>query len=220
MVKPQYDRLLAIFNSMEVHFRTPKGSNITAELMKLNLRRNNSYMGIRGIIKGQTYSVEAAKRTSAELLKNHLANYGTAITRVNYLGKTGIIRNILNDWRANDGLTAALSELGLQAAVIELENANRLFSEQYRARVIKTASLSTRSMQTVRSAAKNAWYELRIQLNAHYVIQNGADPFGNTVDYINGLLISYNNLLARRADGDITPPGASDTTGSTAKSTI
>ena len=39
-------------------------------------------------------------------------------------------------------------------------------------------------------------------MNAHFIIEKGAAPYGPTVTFINGLIEYYNNLIARRGQGE------------------
>jgi hypothetical protein len=44
--------------------------------------------------------------------------------------------------------------------------------------------------------ANEHWYSLRDLINAHFTISKGAEYYGGTVSFINGLLDYYNNLVA------------------------
>jgi len=42
-------------------------------------------------------------------------------------------------------------------------------------------------------------------INAYHTIEKGAAPYGPTVSFINGLIEYYNNLIAKRGQGDEVP---------------
>jgi hypothetical protein len=57
------------------------------------------------------------------------------------------------------------------------------------------------SIRLRRETTNGVYYALRDRLNAFWVIQQGAEPYGSTIQFINGLTTYYNSLLNRRATG-------------------
>ena len=57
---------------------------------------------------------------------------------------------------------------------------------------------TTASFKEKRLKANNAYYKLRNALNAHYVINNRAEPFATVVVSLNGLINNYKEMHARR----------------------
>lgn len=198
-VQDQYDALRALFLNIEELFKTPTGHIISAELEDLDSRRDNAFNGISSIITGHAYSTNATMKSNAALLANHLSIFGTGVAQDNYQSETATIRNILSDWDTKPSLTAAIAELGLKSWAEELADANNSFSQKYLVRASEMGTASTDSIRTLRLQAHEAYYQLRDHLNAHFTIHNGADPYGKTVSFINGLVDNYNSLLSRRS---------------------
>jgi len=58
-----------------------------------------------------------------------------------------------------------------------------------------------------RLASVQLYYALRDRIDAFYTINNGANPWGKTVNELNALIDQYNVLLAGRAnEQEPTPP--------------
>ena len=199
MVEEQYNNLLALSNNMETLFKTPQGSIISDELIALDDRRDSALNGILALINGYVYSTEETIKSAAIRLSNHLSIFGSSIARDNYQSETATIRSILADWESRPELDIAISTLNLTLWQTELENANTLFAAQYLARAEENGTASPDNLKAKRAETNAAYYELRDNLNAHFTINKGIDPFGKTVSFINGLMDSYKSLLARRA---------------------
>ena len=112
------------------------------------------------------------------------------------------MRNILNDWESKPELTAAITALNLGTWKADLAAANTLFAAKYLDRAQETGAASPENIKNKRTEANEAWYALRDLINAHFIIEKGAAPYGPTVTFINGLIEYYNNLIARRGQGE------------------
>jgi len=78
-------------------------------------------------------------------------------------------------------------------------------SEKYLDRAQETGAASPENSRSKRVEANEAWYVLRDLINAYYTIEKGAAPYGPTVTFINGLIEYYNNLIAKRGQGEEVP---------------
>lgn len=79
------------------------------------------------------------------------------------------------------------------------------FANGYLARAQETGAASPENIKNKRTEANEAWYALRDLINAHFIIEKVAAPYGPTVTFINGLIEYYNNLIARRGQGEEVP---------------
>lgn len=198
MVEYQYDQLLAISHDIEKLFKMEQGSILSDELMALDERRDDAINGLTTIINGHAYSTDPEVKANAKLLANHLAIFGSGIAKDSFQSETSTIRNIIADWDQKPELLAALTALNLLPWKKELTEANNLFSQLYLTRAENAGSANPANIKSKRAEANNAFYKLRDRLNSYYDINEGAEPFGKTVNAINGLISYYNNLLARR----------------------
>ncbi|MGG9972764.1 DUF6261 family protein [Ferruginibacter sp. SUN002] len=211
-VEPQLTALSAVAAEIEALFRTPIGSAITTELENLDLLRDNAIRGIISIVRGSTYSEDTVVKNHATVLDTHLALFGKDIAADSYQSETSSIRNIIDDWNTKPELTAAINALNLQSWKTNLETANNNFSDKYIARAVELGSDTTESIKLKRVQANEAYYKLRDNIDARYIITDGAEPYKTAVASINGLISYYNDLLARRVAGVtnetpvVTPP--------------
>jgi hypothetical protein len=204
-VAEPYDKLKELFDSIEGLFKIQQGNVISDELFEIDARRDNAFNGILAFINAYTYSTDANLQKQSQVLQTHLSAFGVNIARDNYQSQTASMRNIIDDWDNKPELKEAISALKLGPWKTELAAANTLFSEKYLARAEETGAASTDSIRGKRNEANDAWYTLRDLINAYYTIEKGAAPYGPTVSFINGLMEYYNNLIAKRGQGEEVP---------------
>lgn len=197
-VKKQYDAVAALENSLEALFKTDKGSDITDELIALDLRRDNAFNGISTLVSGYSYSTDAAVKQNSKLLTDHLALFGIGIAKDNYQSETATLRNIIADWTNKPELKAALTALNLISLQTELEAANTAFGTKYLERAQEVGAVSPDTIKAKRLEAANVYYKLRDALDAHFTLEDGAEPYASTINSLNALIDSYNTLLANR----------------------
>lgn len=202
LVQAQYNQLATLSQGIEKLFKVDQGNTLSDELVLLDERRDNAINGISAMIAGHTYSPDATVKANARLLADHLAIFGTGIARDSYQSETASLRNIVNDWNNAPELGAALTALNLVPWKTEIATANTLFGEKYLARAEDNGKASPDTIKAKRLEANNAYYKLRDRINSYYDINEGADPFGKTVNSLNGLIENYNTLLSRRVSGE------------------
>ncbi|UEG50082.1 DUF6261 family protein [Ferruginibacter lapsinanis] len=209
-VQPQLTTLIAVALEIESLFKIPLGSALTQELENFDLLRDNALKGILAIVRGNMYSQDPVIKNHATILDTHLALFGKNIAEDSYQSETNSIRNIIADWNQKPELTAAITALDLQSWKASLETANNNFSDRYLARAIEVGTDTTENFEVKRVEANQAYYTLRDNINARYIINDGNDPYKKVVSSINGLITYYNDLLARRLGGnnDNTGPDA------------
>ena len=204
-VASQYADFKADTEVIENLFKTDRSNPITTELEALDARRDNALNGIAGYAQSLTYHFDPAMNAAAKTLSDHLAVFGSGITRENYQSETASINGILNDWAAQPGLQAAITSLQLGSWVVELDTANKSFNTQYIARTQQLAATPADTIKAKRLEAAGSYYSLRDRINAYFVIKEGAEPFNKTTNEINALVAQYNQLVAGRSTPADTP---------------
>lgn len=197
-VEGPFNDLKNVAGELEDLFKLPAGSAITAEIENLDIQRDNALKGIQGIVRACIFSEDAVIKKHALVLDNHLAVYGSNIVAESYQSETAIISNIITDWNEKPELTAAMAALGLQQWQKNLDTANYNFNEKYMARAEEVGTDSTESYKAKRLEANSAYYALRDDINAHYTLTRGSEPYKKVVSLINGLAVFYNDVLNRR----------------------
>jgi hypothetical protein len=167
----------------------------------LDTLRDRALIGITNIIRGNTYSSKAGHKQAAELLEHHLGIFGTDIANDNLLSETATLRNIVNDWATKPDLAAALTLLDLDYWKTDLDTANNQFETTYLARSKEQGSASPDTIRAKRLETNQLYYDLRDEIEAWNTIKKGAEPYGSTIQSVNGVINNYNDLLARRGAG-------------------
>jgi hypothetical protein len=206
-VEAAYNELFAIKQSIEALFKTDTSNPITEELEVLDARRDAAITGISTVISGYTSYYDNNIKAAAIKLNNHLALFGAGIARDNYQSETATIRSIVEDWTNKPELAAAITTLNLGGWKTELEAVNTSFNTKYLARTQEFGAVSADTIKTKRQEAINAFYKLRNNINAHFILQDGAEPYNKVTNELNALIDQYNKLLAaRQGGGDSEPP--------------
>jgi hypothetical protein len=198
-VAEEYTALKDEVAELETLFKIAQGNLITDELIALDARRDNAITGIQAMVTAFTYSTLPEQKQAAQQLELHLGTFGSNIARDNYQSQTTVIRNIIDDWTMQPNLQAAVSILNLGSWLSELEAANTLFADKYLDRAEESGRATPESIRLRRETTNTVYYALRDRLNAFWVILKGAEPYGSTIQFINGLTTYYNSLLNRRA---------------------
>ncbi len=209
-VQDEYNKLLALSNSIKGMLNEGSGSVITNELVALDARRDDAINGIIALINGFTYSKEAAKKEAANLLTTHLSGFGV-IARDAYQSETSKLQKIADDWANKADLQAAVTSLGLADWKAEMIAANTAFDARYVDRSVDSglASTSEDKVYNKRPEINAAYYELREQIDAMYIVKKKVAPWSTVTAALNGVIKDYNDLLASRGSADdsgTTPP--------------
>lgn len=198
-VVPQYEVFEAVVAAISALFVTDQGNDTTPIIQGADIRRDTAISGITLLANAMTYHYDAATRDAATRIADNLSLYGGGIARQNLMAETASITNIIADWNNKPELSAAIVTLGLGAWKAELQDANEQFNTLYIARTQQLGALSPDTIRAKRLEAYAAYYALRDRIDAFFVINNGANPWGKTVNEANALIEQYNILLAGRA---------------------
>jgi hypothetical protein len=198
-VEKQANQLRRVIKEADALFKVKTGFKGTEKLAELDQRRDKTITGITQIANGMINHPKKAMAQHAEALHKHLKRYGGgAVARENYAAETAIIKSILKDWAAQADLKAAIKALGLEEWQTALESENNAFNEQYLLRNTEMSDASPDTLRTKRLEAAEAYINLQKHVNARFILEDGAEPFGKAVKEINALIGQYTNLLASR----------------------
>ena len=193
-----YQHLKTLVGKIEMLFREARGSSISKDLIELDTRRDRALNGITIIINGYTYCADTVLKSHALALQNHLAAFGTGIARDNYQEQTAVIRKLLTDWNEKQVLSIALTALHLDNWKDELAESNTLFTERYMARVEEAVTATPGNIKDLRLQTNEIWFALRDRMNAWFTLEDGAEPFGSTVNTINIVIEEYRRVMRGR----------------------
>lgn len=198
MVRAQYDALRSKTNEIELLFKASQGSIITNEIKALDERRDKAINGVTLQIQALTYSADPTVSGLAKVLEAHLNLFGSGIAKDNYVSETTILRNIINDWKTKLELKQAITTLKLTSWQTEIEQANNAFSEAFNRRNDELSMMPLDKLRDLRLQGNELYYNLRNRLNSYMDINEGAEPWGSTINKLNQIISYYVTLLKRR----------------------
>jgi hypothetical protein len=205
-VQQRFDAMNNKLAEMEGLFKKVMASEITAELLALDERRDNAVNGISQLVLAYTYHYDETLRKAAGHLDTNLKLYGAGIARMNYQAETTTITAILNDWNTKPELTNAAASLGLGNWMAELENANHLFNSRYLDRTQEVGNANPDSLRSKRVEMNEAYYGLRDRIDAlHTLADIEPSAYTPVINQLNVLIDEYNQTIARRGNGTATP---------------
>ena len=190
-------------NDLSLIYKTATASPITSQLIQLDERRGNGYLGFYYISLGNSYSFDAVKKKHAEQLLDNLEIYGSGINQMNYPKQTAVLSSLYEDWTTKPEQIAAVAALGLLEWVTEIKTANDAFNVLYLDRVKQTGSTAdVEKFKDKRQAVTQLWYDLRDALVARY--KSKQLDKADTTDYtslfnnINAIIDKYITILNDR----------------------
>jgi len=191
-------------SGLETLFKLNKSSQLSPEIVALDLRRDRAISGLRSIIKGYTMHFNPDFVAAAKRLDASFDLYGNGIVRQNYQAETAIINGLLNDWTIKPELSDSVLLLGLNAWRDELKTSNDLFDATYVDRAKEHGTKTTDSVTTERAETTEAYNDLKKRIEAANTM-NSTPAHTKTMNELNGIIDNYNTLLANRNSDDGNP---------------
>ena len=196
-VTAQYDALLAQVTNLETLFKVSQSSEITQEILNLDIRRDRAVSGLRQVVEGYRNYFLPATADAARLLSENIQLYGGDIERQNYRAQTATLNGIISDWETKAPLTDAMTLLNLKDWKNELKDANALFNEKYLERTQEYGAANEETISTEKAATNALYYTLRDNITARATIANTA-ALTTTINQLNALIAQYEVLLRDR----------------------
>lgn len=178
-----------------------RGHILSRTLAEYDARREAALTGMQRTMEGARYSPLPAEREAAERLQNHFAGFGKYLTKYNYQGQTAVVRNLIAELSEDSQLQAAVTALGMQKWVDELQTVNTQFQAGFVNRATDMGNSTPQSLGLKRMAITSVWHKMERRLNAHFEISGGGAPWSDAIAGLNGVIENYQALLARRQQG-------------------
>jgi len=200
-LKPEYDELQALLATMVALFMPAQSSQFTKTLQEDDNRRDRAISGIQSMINTYVYHYDADKREASDILLNSLKKYGAHITKQNYQGETATISAIVQEWKREDALVAALGKLSLTDWVNELETSNLEFDAHYLERIKEDAASPEIKIVDLRKEITQAYRKLSSRISAFSIISE-VPTYADIIKRSNSLIGKYNFVVDSRTTKD------------------
>ncbi|TAJ13577.1 hypothetical protein DMA11_08435 [Marinilabiliaceae bacterium JC017] len=184
-------------NDMTNIFKPERGSSITQDIVDLDGRRDFALTGLEKLLEGMTNHFNQDTADAAQALLDTLNNFGSGLARMNYQAETSVISSLIEKWKSEDELVAAVATLNIEAWVNELDEANTLFNNRYLNRVKESAQAPEIKLADLRKLATGHYRELLKYITAYATLDetNSYDPL---IREVNQLIEQYNRLITQR----------------------
>jgi len=219
--KPANSFKLSI-TDIENAFKLEQSNPLTAQLVDLDDKRDNIFLGIWKITEGYLLHFNPTIATQANLLMTNLLNYGKDTIKISYPAETANINSLITDWETKPDLTATLTTLHLSDWKDELKNVNTDFAKVYSDRAKtdgEAASIS--AVKQLRLPSAKLWDKLATTIKSQYYLHEDdaalSPKYLTLINGLNALIDTYSNIIAIRKgksktaatakkDGTTTPP--------------
>ncbi len=213
--KPEYDAVDAILKRLLDAIDREKGSELTAEIGKMDARRDAAISGFVAWIKGYLKHPNESNKEAANTLQFYMDTHGTGIATQNLQAETTILSKIVEDCKTEAALKAALATLNGTEWIAEIEQANTAFINTYANRSSQLGTEQNKeSFFDVRKEAIPAYEALIDMIQTRYktAVADKTDTamLQKCVNEIDATISQYRQLIkatqAHKKDTPPTPP--------------
>ena len=188
----------------EATYHQNQGYVNTAEVVSTDLVRDEAFLFLRHSVDANLYSKDEAKRAAATQLSYALKPFRMANSKT-YSENTSQIYKLVAVLQEDEN-ASAITTLGLDDIVTDLEEANEQFNTTFKTRSsAKLERKSQMNMKTVRPRVDAAFKKLVDDINVLYkaneIAYNDEETrtvLGNLIDKISSYIVEMNDILARR----------------------
>ena len=196
-LQSESDDLTALLATITALYKPDLASQLTKLLEQDDERRDRAFVGIQSLIEAYTNHYDEATKEAALALALSLKKFGTRITKQNYQAETATITAIIEEWKREANLIAALSKLSLNEWVGELSTSNTQFNTHYIDRVKEDAAAPDVKIIVLRKEAIQSYRSLTNRIQAYATI--GEVPvYAAIINECNSLIEKYNSVVNAR----------------------
>ena len=112
---------------LDTSFKVSTGSNITTTVQELDARRDAAITGLAMISKAYTYHFDPEISKAGVLVSKEISKYGGRIAQQTYQAETTSLESLVKDFDTDTEVKAALTLLGLDTWVTELNTSTEAF---------------------------------------------------------------------------------------------
>ncbi|AXG70944.1 hypothetical protein KORDIASMS9_03199 [Kordia sp. SMS9] len=179
-------------------FETEQERPLTNELTLLDNQRDQLYVGIRHLLRGNKYHFDATKQAAAKRLHTHFQSYGKDVHRMAYQSQTALISNMMQEWHTEKDLQAAVASLQLSEWASRLQTVNTEFGKLFVARISEITANDAPTFTSLRIHAKTTYRMLVARILAFKTLDVHED-YAKLYAEIHELAREYNLVLKVRA---------------------
>jgi hypothetical protein len=216
-IRSLWDAFYALFQKEDVIFKRSRQSEDTEFIRRAYMKARNEFIIIRRIVGTALYSDDAAEKTAADKLTIVTNNY-KHIPSVAMNEAGSLIINMVQDLRLPK-YASAVATLALASHVDKLAAYNDEFRELFLARIQEQESLAEQgAMKEIRAQVDESFALFTYTLGGIYLAAQSAGQTARAaalkeiIDGINGIILQYEHIYARRQPGTVSSDRPGGTT--------
>lgn len=194
----QQQALTLSIETLAIAFEPEQFQKSAEVLESLDVERDNLYIGIKHLLKGNAYHFNPTIQEAAKRLLFHLQSYGKEVNRMGYQAQTANIAHMLTEWQTETYLQEAVALLHLSEWVTALQDVNTAFGKQYLARVSEMSANETPSFTSLRAATKVVYRALVERIKAFKTLNSNV-VYAQLYHQIYELVRQYNQVVKVRS---------------------
>lgn len=189
------------FQTEEEKFKLSQKSLYTDTLNELDQRRDNAYMGFKGIVESYGKVPDAELQQASKALGQLITDYRIDI-RAQRDQETGLLSNFISDLEGK--CASHVQTLQAGKAVQCLKSANDNYITTREERTEERMQKQIKALATARTATDEAYRGLVAMVNALAMVEGEAD-YADFIDYMNTLINEYKEEVLGQNTKPATP---------------
>ena len=185
-------------------FNPARRSLATEDLKTLDEARDNALGAYHEAVLGLQRNPNEAKRQAARLLNLNYDTYKPDRGQ-EYMKETELVSQLTTDIRTSQELTAAVTLLGLDDYLEDLEQKNQAFAELMKSRPAATEGHQKGAVAAARTNLEQKYQLLRQMLNVASIYE-GDTQYREFILAVNAIVEHYRVILARKGSGASSEP--------------
>ena len=133
-IKKVRDDLAGILPALKSALNAEVAFAETKVIQDLDQRRDDAIIGLQMIVKANTRHINTEKKDAGNLLKAFFKAQGSEISKLNYQAETSVLDKITDKLKLDAKYSQAITLLGLDEWVAELETSNQQFETVFKSR--------------------------------------------------------------------------------------
>lgn len=196
------------FQTEEEKFKLSQKSVYTDTLNELDQRRDNAYMGFKGIVESYGKVPDAELQQASKALGQLITDYRIDI-RAQRDQETGLLSNFISDLEGKCASHVQTLQAGKVVQCLKSANDNYITTREERTE--ERMQKQIKALATARTATDEAYRGMVAMVNALAMVEGEAD-YADFIDYMNSLVSEYKAEVLNQPAKPATPSQPEDDT--------
>lgn len=194
------------FQTEEEKFKLSQKSTFTDTLNELDLKRDNAYMGFKGIVESYGKVPDAELQQASKALSQLITDYRIDV-RAQRDQETGLLSNFISDLEGKCAPHVLTLQAGKVMQCLKAANDNYITTREERTE--ERMQKEQKALANARTATDTAYRALIAMVNALAMVEGDAD-YANFIDYMNTLINEYREEVLGQNTKPATPSKPED----------